>query len=325
MITKEDLAQKIGAAKKIGLYVHNDVASGHCMFENKEVALYFMEGISHSAHLYANVKHDNPWFFTQLPWYCDEESLQENVDFFACVTGLPIERIILLANSENELQTAIKIGLTNSKLVCQNAWLDYNLFQPQFETKKIYDLVINCRPENWKRPFLAKDIDNLAVIKGANHRPSDYCDLAPLNPAYMNPERIAPQEVCNILAQSYCGGIFSAVEGACYSSSEYLIMGLPVISTSSLGGRDVWYNDHNSIIVSDNSADVARAVEEVKDRLNDGSFYPPEIRAMHISQAEGYRKDFIGMIRDRLQGIDKDPAAVFKENYRNKMVRYIKV
>jgi glycosyltransferase involved in cell wall biosynthesis len=287
--------------------------------------VYFMEGISHSVHLFANVQHNNPYFFTQFPWHCDEYSMKVNLDFFTSITGLPVERIIVLANSEIELQVAKKLGLIDSKLVCQNAWLDYNLFKPQFDTNKIYDLVINCRPENWKRPFLAKDVGNLAVIKGANHRPSDYCDLAPLNPVYMNQDRISPQEVCNVLAKSNCGGIFSAIEGACYSSSEYLLMGLPVISTPSLGGRDVWYNDNNSIIVNPNSADVAQAVEEIKDRLNDGSFYPPEIRAMHIAQAEGYRKDFIGMIRARLQGIDKDPAAVFKENYRNKMVRYNKV
>lgn len=48
-------------------------------------------------------------------------------------------------------------------------------------------------------------------------------------------------EVTDAIYKSCLGGIFSEHEGACYASTEYLLCGCPVISTPSVGGRDVWY------------------------------------------------------------------------------------
>ena len=319
------LEEKIDQARSNGLYVHSDVVSGHCMYSDDNVALYFMEGISHSVHLFSDVSHHNPYYFAQLPWHHDFESFDKCARFFEDVTGLDRRRVVVLANSQDEMDAARKAGMIHSELINHNAWIDYNVFQPDFNADKKYDLVINCRPENWKRPFLAAEVNSLAVIKGANHRPHDFFDLNTLDPAFINNEFISATEVAKILSESFCGGIFSAVEGACYSSSEYLLMGLPVVSTHSLGGRDVWYNENNSILVDADAKSVLVAVDQVKENLKSGKFYPPEIRAMHIAESEGYRKKLINLMQSFLDSRSRKACEIFKDNYKNKMVRYSKV
>lgn len=60
---------------------------------------------------------------------------------------------------------------------------------------------------------------------------------------------LQPAEVAAALNCSMLGGMFSAEEGTCWASTEYLLCGLPVISTPCCGGREVWHNDRNSLIV----------------------------------------------------------------------------
>jgi len=53
--------------------------------------------------------------------------------------------------------------------------------------------------------------------------------------------------VKQLLTQADFGAVFSAVEGNCYASNEYLLSGLPVLSTYSKGGRDYFYDANNSV------------------------------------------------------------------------------
>ena len=56
-------------------------------------------------------------------------------------------------------------------------------------------------------------------------------------------------------------------EGANYSSSEYLLCGLPVVSTESSGGRDYWFDDYNSIICKPNEDSVKKCDEFVYKKI----------------------------------------------------------
>ena len=52
------------------------------------------------------------------------------------------------------------------------------------------------------------------------------------------------EEVNNFLNQCKVGIILSEVEGANYASIQYLLAGLPVVSTKSKGGRDVFFDPY---------------------------------------------------------------------------------
>lgn len=316
------MAEPNAFAKQHDLFVHANVVSGHCMHRDSRVSLYFMEGISHSLHLYENITDENPYFFTQLPWHHDREMLKVNFELFELASGLSRDRVILLANSHEELEAALELGCNKSRLVSQNAWLDYNIFKPNFASPKDFDLVINCRPEKWKRPYLAKQVADLAIIKGANHRPSDYFCLEDLSPKFINPDRMSPNGVIDVLNRAYCGGIFSEEEGGCYSSSEYLLMGLPVVSTPSRGGRDLWYTDDNSVIVDPDEGLVREAVEGIKEGLLSGRYSPEFIRESHIARSNYFRGVFVEMIESLVEDFGLDGKKIFLDNYKHKMVRY---
>jgi len=63
-------------------------------------------------------------------------------------------------------------------------------------TKKNYDLVINCRPEkNFKRPYLASKVNNIAFIKGYLYNKNDFYDYTQLNCKYINESIIDINEI----------------------------------------------------------------------------------------------------------------------------------
>jgi len=208
-----------------------------------------------------------------------------------------------------------------------NCLLDENIFKIENNTEQIYDCVLNCRPEKWKKPFLAKNIQNLAIIKGYNFRKNDYYELEQLNPKYINQNRLDQTQVNIIYNQSYCGGIFSESEGACYSSSEYLLAGIPVISTKSTGGRDIWYNKDNSIIVEPTEEAVMNAVELCKFNLKNGVFNREKIRNEHIELSNFMRNffiDFVQKIFDKHQ-INLNSKEYWESHYYNKLRKTFKL
>jgi hypothetical protein len=198
-----------------------------------------------------------------------------------------------------------------------NCWLDWNKFK-MVEMENEYDMVMNSRPERkCKRPYLAKQVSNLAYIKGHCYHKEDFYDHKELNAKFVNEERITPERVMEIYNQSLCGGIFSPFEGACYSSSEYLMCGLPVISTVGRGGRDTWFTPENSIIVEPTEEAVAEAVNTIKSMNIDKQ----AIRDQHIKMAQEMRGEFnkrVQLIFD-MHNVNIDAAEYFDTKYVHKM------
>ncbi|MBZ4023547.1 hypothetical protein CKO11_13880 [Rhodobacter sp. TJ_12] len=163
--------------------------------------------------------------------------------------------------------------------------------------------------------MLAEKVKNLAIIAGDNHGNA----IAPVpEHAWLNPHKFTQAEVHQTLNESRCGLLLSAMEGACFSSSEYLLSGIPVVSTPSLGGRDVWYNDYNAIIAEPNPDAVAAAVETFVANPRD----PEKIIKMHIEQAEVYRKRFAKVFGDILKRHgdgEVDAHLYFRQNFTPKM------
>jgi glycosyltransferase involved in cell wall biosynthesis len=201
----------------------------------------------------------------------------------------PPSNITFLANTKDQELQANSIGF-KSIFFNHNALLDEATYWLERDAETVYDLVLNTRPErNFKRPYLAKSVPNLAVIQGYNFRKDDYMDLHELEPAFLNETRLTTQDVVKIYNQSMVGGIFSEKEGACYSSSEYLLCGLPVVSTYSEGGRDIWYNQWNSIICEPTQEAVSEAVSQAARKLADGIYSRYRIRSMHVSMQHEMR------------------------------------
>jgi glycosyltransferase involved in cell wall biosynthesis len=104
---------------------------------------------------------------------------------------------------------------------------------------------------------------------------------------------IPTEEMYNYINQAKVGLCLSADEGAMYASAEYLLCGLPVVSTRSIGGRDTFFDDEYVKIVDDTPEAVSEGVREMICR----NINPYYIREKTIEKMKSHRGAFIAMIQ----------------------------
>jgi hypothetical protein len=305
-------------------YIESNAAF-RCLVKANDKRVFFIEDLSRN-HLFLDRFEFNDYIFVQFGWHSHEWRYKYELEYISQHKNIDVSKIIVMGATKDECAAAKKIGF-DSVYVNHNCWLDENLFklsEVPYE-QRLYDLVLVTRPERWKRPFLANLIDRLAIVKGHNFRKNDYFDLATLNPKYLNESRINPNEVHAVISNSLCGGIFSEEEGACYSSSEYLLSGLPVVSTNSHGGRDIWYTQFNSVIVEPDETSVRGGVNLLIENLLSGSFDPKKIRSDHIELSAFFRNNFESKLREIL-GAEQDkflPSSGLGSVFKHKMIDYV--
>jgi hypothetical protein len=132
-----------------------------------------------------------------------------------------------------------------------NAFLDERLYAPDPGVEKRFDTVHVGRLTPFKRHELAALAPRLAVISGEYEVEESYAlrfIAAFADLRYVNYERgigvkvLSQDEVLRILVASRCGLALSEREGAMFASAEYLLCGLPVVTTPSEGGRHVFFH-----------------------------------------------------------------------------------
>jgi glycosyltransferase involved in cell wall biosynthesis len=173
---------------------------------------------------------------------------------------------------------------------------DEKLWRPrtaQIPGLPMFDAVYTARLDPNKRHELAKSVDRLMLIYG-------YSLSQPLAEAYKRIRTIlpnaffanhrladgiplAPESVCRLYAHSRVGLCLSAVEGCMRGSMEYLLAGLPVVSTPSIGGRDRYFAAPYCRIVEADPDTLAGAVHE----LAQDSLDRRKIRD-HVAQMIGF-------------------------------------
>lgn len=224
------------------------------------------------------------------------------------------DRFFYLFNSHAEKKSLESVGFSGD-LINHNAWLDENVAMRPLGIPKQYDAIYVARRSLFKRHMLAEKVARLAIVSGNNHGN----DIAPVPPAdFLNPAPLSSSQVCEKINQSLCGLILSEEEGACFASSEYLLCGIPVVSTHSKGGRDVWYDGYNSIVCEPDPTKISEAVAFFKNNPRD----PDAIRANHIEEARKHRLRFIDAFERILHthGVrGLDVHRYFYENYLHKM------
>lgn len=255
------------------------------------------------------------YFFVYCGWYHSEYFAVESERIFDLLK-LNRSNFFFMFNDVNEKINFSKKGFLGD-IINQNAWLDENLVMtPIADISKIYNAIYVGRFSPFKRHHLAANVEKLALVAGSNH--GNKMDEALPKHVYVNKEPLTPKDVCKKINEAGCGLILSAEEGACFASSEYLLCGIPVVSTRERGGRSVWYDEYNSIICDDNAQEIADAVEELNKNPRD----PLKIRSAHISKARVYRQKFILKLAELLEqhgDYEVDAADYFKKNFIHKL------
>ena len=287
-----------------------------CLLDSKEARVFFISNLTHNykwMKYYAKNFKPTDIFFVSCGWNFSKH-LAQQADVMFNALGLNKDQFIILYNSARELANGSNFGFLG-EIINNNCWLEENNFSIH-ELPKKYDAFYVARAVKFKRHCLAAKIKRLALAAGDKLYGSEAAEL----PTCMNDpyKFLNKREISILCGQSNCGLILSAEEGACRVSSEYLMSGIPVVSTKSLGGRDVWYNADNSIICQDSEDAVKEAVEEACSKTWDSK----KIRSTHIEQAINYRNKFKELLKKALLKLDYQSLSAEEILYKNNYLKH---
>jgi hypothetical protein len=230
----------------------------------------------------------------------------------------------ILANTRKEYRLLRLLGI-RAALCHQNCFIDERIINIKPTVEKRYDAVYNAVLSGFKRHLLAKDVPRLALItyRFENTDYKNYLDTQLNHPVWVNyqfgehPVFLDNQELVETYNAACVGLALSAVEGAMYASAEYLLCGIPVVTTASRGGRDVYFSKDNSLVVEDTPQAVAAAVEELKASRKD----PYTIREKIIELMQRDRAAFIDHVNSviRTKGMDYDISETWNNWFVHKM------
>jgi glycosyltransferase involved in cell wall biosynthesis len=277
--------------------------------------IFIIENLSHNYEWLKQVSHNiksTDYFFIYVGWHIDKHSCIQS-DLMFEELGLNKEQFYIMYNTHEEHAWGHDYGF-HGDVINHNAWIDENLFTIQPCEKK-YDALYIARRTKWKRHHLAGDIKNLAMACGGNNHGNEQCDIPT---CANNPDDVyTPEQIVELINSSRCGLSLSEAEGASFGTSEYLLCGVPVVTTPSKGGRNVWLNMDNSIEAQPTKWHVAHSVETIIDK----NLSPSKIRQDHIRLTSVYRDKFIKQLQHIFNKYNCpiDAKNYFSENYYHKM------
>ncbi len=224
---------------------------------------------------------------------------------------LPGHTIVPLAANEGELQflknTGFRAVMGNGLIFC-----DERIWRPTMPHGSLFDAAYNGRLDPYKRHELAAGIDSLLLIydwslsASTSDRleytkkmlPTAFFANHELNGGNFYP--LSKEKICQLYGLSEVGLCLSAEEGVMRASMEYLLCGLPVVTTKSQGGRDRYLSVEYSSMVSDDPDEVARAVQLLKNK----NFDREKIRSAVLENLKFDRSHLLDDM-DRLAKTDK--------------------
>jgi glycosyltransferase involved in cell wall biosynthesis len=183
--------------------------------------------------------------------------------------SFPQHRVVFLANDIVEQRLLHWQGLDAT--VFQHNGFYHRDAMPVLERRRDIDCVYVARIEPYKRLELMANLQSACVIASAVDE--EYfgrmrtilprVEFANEDPSNGEWSHLTPSEIAGWCARARCGLCLSAEEGAMFASMEYMLCGLPIVSTRSLGGRDVYFDEQYTLVCDDTPEAVATAVEAV--------------------------------------------------------------
>ncbi|MCS3697032.1 glycosyltransferase [Salinibacter ruber] len=214
------------------------------------------------------------------------------------------KKIIFLSNSAEEKSRLVEVGL-RSRLVNKNSFQREDQFYIENSSNKGINAVMVARMARWKRIELAKFVENLTIITTIEDE-GYFDEVRALMDHVEWPnfgkggsyEYLSRGEIRTVLNRSRTGLILSASEANNKASIEYLLCGVPVVSTPSKGGREVFFDQEYCKIVDPDPEAVREGVEELIAREVD----PEYVREQTLDKIRDHRARFLELVYELSNG-----------------------
>lgn len=238
---------------------------------------------------------------------------------------------IFLCNARREVEGIRASGL-EAHHINNNCFVDPELYRADPAIPKRYDAIYDAKLDPYKRHELAAKIKSIALvtyIDGDARANAHACEIRRRlshavwhNDPFSDKKKgwIDDQEIPRLYSEARVGLALSAEEGQMFASIQYLLVGLPVVSTPSLGGRDYFFDEEFARVVDADPYTVAEAVAEFVKTPPD----PIMIRQRTITKMMHDRQKFVELVQsiyDR-EGIRRSYADEFSKNFYNRFMSY---
>lgn len=274
---------------------------------------------------------DKRIYFISINWWTKELSWTAKQSAWRCRAYQRMYsniRCIYMMNTTKEEEVFAPYDIET--IFCNhNAFIDEREFFPIEEVNKRYDAIYNARLSTFKRLELAELVNPLGIITYRYETTDDYESLivrALSHATWINRSEggyrwLSKREINRSINEACVGLCLSSKEGAMYGSVEYLLAGLPIVSTQNVGGRDEFFNSAYVKIIDPDPEAVRDAVSEMKKI----QIEPAEIRALTIKKMQQHKERFFDLIQgiwDR-DGNSGDIRALWKTIFIDRLVMWI--
>lgn len=256
----------------------------------------------------------------QLGWHYETEARGERIEkeYAEIRERLPRMAVRFVTNSPQEEEILRKHGMT-ADFCHQNAFVDEKLLPLHDVKEKEFDAIYVARITPFKRQDLAAKVPRLCLISSwENPSEKEYVDrvMALLSNATRLP-KVRYGNMSNVLSRAAVGLCLSAEEGAMFVSAEYLLSGIPAVSTKNLGGREWVMPKEYWRRAEDNPDSVAAAVEELKNLHAD----PADVRAKTLAMYRPHREKMCEILKQIFDayGLDGKTLSSFDRWFRHKL------
>lgn len=163
----------------------------------------------------------------------------------------------------------LKLFGVNAKCLQHNLLCREDIFCAG-ENTPTWDAIYIGALSAYKRPSLAKNIPSLRILaRNYNETGPETLRHFKIPHAAINTTWMPRRDVHKEILKSRCGLALSKTEGSMNATTEYLLCGIPIVSTPSKGGRDLWFTPHNHILCPPTPEGVAQAVASFKNTQAD--------------------------------------------------------
>lgn len=273
------------------------------------------------------------WFLLSPTWTVDSDEAASAIRTGAIRhrRANPLHRFIVLANAAEEVDRLRQHGEA-AFLFNKTAFANENVFRPLWRSRRAFDAIYNAQLVGWKRHELSLDIarcaflfyraavsdteagDEQAILARHATEAPGHVFLNRIDSSGL-PVRLPPRAVNRHLNSAAVGLCLSREEGAMFASTEYLLAGLPVVTTPSRGGRDAYFDEEFCWAVAPDRRSVGEAVAALAAR----KFPPSHVRARTLQKIDRARARFVDLLDAIIEESGQPPRFAGSWPFRKKV------